>query len=84
MWLLIMMFVSGCTEQSLSLSAQDRSSITNLIEKENIGSITEIEPMRDGTVKVFTRVAGKDGGGLLTLYKTRKEWKVVKRGAWME
>ncbi|MGN6554293.1 MAG: hypothetical protein ACTHLW_11300 [Verrucomicrobiota bacterium] len=82
-WLLAVVLVCGCSARNAPLSSQDRSAITNLIENENIGSITEIEPMRDGTVQVFTRVPGKGGGDLLTLAKTRTEWKILKRGAWM-
>ena len=83
-YLLMILLVSGCSERTASLSSQDRFAITNLIEKESIGGITEIQSMRDGTVQVFTHVPGKDGGNLLTLAKREKEWKIIMRGAWME
>ena len=83
LFLLIMLLALGCSERWERLSSQERSTITNLIAKENVGRITEIEPMRDGTVRVYTQYHDRDGGGLLTLAKTNKEWRVVLRGAWM-
>jgi|WetSurMetagenome_2_1015567.scaffolds.fasta_scaffold1727098_1 hypothetical protein len=81
--LLMTFLVVGCSQHSARLSSSDRHAIANIIEQENKGSITEIEPMEDGTVRVLTRVPGENGGGLLTVAKTNNQWTVVLRGSWM-
>jgi hypothetical protein len=82
-WIFSVFLIVGCSRHSAELSSTDRNAITNTIVMEHKGNITDIELLRDGSVRVSTLIPGRSGGDLLTVKKSVTGWEVIKRGVWM-